>query len=368
MLDVTKSYPAKNVVLQDIAEVEYLPLETKEGFLLGENPRWHYMDDDILITNNESEVITFDRRTGKAISSFNRKGRGPGEYNIIGSIAVDRKNNELFITQGSLSGNIHAINAYNMDGKHIWTLEFSNLGFPGYFHVYDDNHLFMRHPDKKEAAPFKLMSKTDTVLTDLPIRFEGRDDMTVSETTENGKRAISVTGTTLAKVTEKDYLIAETGVDTIYAWNTDSGKLTPVMTRIPPFGSMKYPIALFADWQSRDYIRLKTIERKFEFPAGGNFNIGNLNGFASVKLFYDKNDGQFYTGNLVNSDIDDGKGSIVDVSDTRFGIPAGTFIVSLQPYKLKELYEEGRLRGKLAEIAPKLKDEDNPVLLIATFK
>ena len=34
VVDMTKSYPEKEIVLQDIADVEYIPLETTDDFLL----------------------------------------------------------------------------------------------------------------------------------------------------------------------------------------------------------------------------------------------------------------------------------------------------------------------------------------------
>ena len=48
--------------------------------------------------------------------------------------------------------------------------------------------------------------------------------------------------------------------------------------------------------------------------------------------------------------------------------PAGVACNILNAFELRESYAGGRLRGELAEIASTLTEDDNPVLMIATFK
>ncbi len=131
VLDVTASYPAQNIVLQDIADVEYIPLETREGFLI-DNMRPNYMNDKIIIsTNRTGDIMIFDRLTGKGIRSFNRTGRGPGEYPFphIGSIAVDSEAGEIFVTLNvSQSGVAYQIYVYDMEGKPLRTIDFGDHG------------------------------------------------------------------------------------------------------------------------------------------------------------------------------------------------------------------------------------------------
>ncbi len=357
VLDVRKSYPAKNVVLQDIAEVEYVPLETGDGFLV-DNPACRYMDDDILIlANHAGEIMTFDRRTGKGLSSFNRIGRGPGEYVGVGSIAVDRERNEMFVTPSMLTSDAFPIYVYDLEGKHLRTLPFHDLGFTSVFHVFDREHLLTQNNDLSDPAPFKLLSKIDTLATTLPIALEGREHMSVSRTTENARMSTGFRVFPLAK-TADGYVISETGVDTLYRWNKSSGALTPLMTRTPAFHSMEYPVGVSYQAESRDYLFLKTVERKYDWDA--------REGFKTVNLIYDKTDGKFYEGTMINGDFTDER-AVAPMND--LGLPAGSLVAALQPYELLELYEAGKLRGRLAEIAASgLKDNDNPVLMIATLK
>jgi hypothetical protein len=358
VLDVTQSYPAKNLVLQDIARVEYVALETGDNFLV-DYVRVHHMDDQILIlSNNNGDIMTFDRRTGKGLSSFNRKGRGPNEYVGVGSIAVDPRNNEMFVTASMSSSDGMPVYVYDMQGKPLRTLRFRGFGYTTQFALYDGERLLIHNSDLSDPSPYKLLSRADTAFTSLPIAFEGRDNLSVSQILENGARAgVSPRVDALTR-TGDGYVISETGLDTLYRWNKSAEALTPLMARVPSFGSMEYPIGLYCQGENSDYLFLRTIERRFDFTAREGFN--------SVNLIYDKKEGQFYEGSILNGDfVDERK---VDLTGS-FGLPTGTIVVALQSYELLDLYEAGKLRGRPAEIAASgIKDDDNAVLMIATFK
>ena len=353
VLDVTKSYLSKNIILQDIADVEYIALETKEGFMISYLPI-QYMDEEIFITNNREEIMIFDRKTGKALHSFNRYGRGPGEYTGLHSIAVDKEKNEMFTTTNTLSSDIHPINVYNFQGKHLRTIGFRNIGFPQFFHSYNNEYLFSYNSNIEESSPYRLLSKTDTTFTYLPIAFTGRDKMSVTKEDNGGFVTYGSNEGAVLK-TSDGYIFSEAGLDTIYQWNNRLGTLTPILVRTPSFKSMKIPIGAFISGQSSGYLFLNTIERKFDFETH--------EGFKTVELIYDKKSGQFYECTIMNRDFVDGKE--VDISSP---ISAGQFAVSLQALELVELYKNGKLQGKLEEIASKLIEDDNPVLMVVTFR
>ncbi len=374
VLDVTRSYTEKDVVLQNIADVEYIVLESADDFLVDNTPV-RYMDDDILRMNNQSgDIMTFDRRTGKALHSFNRTGRGPGEYSDQpGEIAVDRESNEIFVTESVFSGGV-TIYVYDLQGNHLRTLEYSGLNWPRFLHNYDDGHLMMYDqglsmPEQGTTTrsvtvpePFILISKTDTVTSRLPIRFEGRDHMSVTYTIEEGNGVITnAPFVNIFTKTGGGYIISETGIDTVYRWDKAAGTLAPLMARTPAFHSMKIPVGLYCEGESRDYLFMRTIEREYDFGA--------RRGFDAVPLIYDKTDGGFYEGEVVNGDFAD-RTAIAMAGRNSLGLPPGVIVASFEPYRLIELGEEGKLRGKLAEIVAsgKLKEDDNPVLMIATLK
>ena len=102
-VDVTKSYPKKELILQDFMDVEYIPLEDNDDYV---TTGWlHAIGKEVIIvrtriqTNNRSVVGTiyiFDRN-GKAIRKINRAGEGPEEYRFLLAITLDEDNNEVFV-------------------------------------------------------------------------------------------------------------------------------------------------------------------------------------------------------------------------------------------------------------------------------
>jgi predicted small lipoprotein YifL len=358
ILDVTKTYPAKTLTLQDIATVEYLPLETREGFLLDQYSQVKYLDDRMLVTNNgQGDIMIFDSSNGKALTSFNRHGRGPGEYPFphIGHIAVDAEAGEMFVTLNS-SGGEYFIYVYDLEGKSLRTIEFSRYKFPGFFHDFDPGHLFFLNTDTSRPELYSLVSKRDTTVTYLPVKFENRGTMSITQKDETGSMTYS-RGDKISK-TQEGYMISEPGIDTMFRWNKSTKKLTPVMAQTPSFHSMKYPVGMFYWAENSDFIFLTTYERKYDFDTN--------EGFKSVNLIYDKHSGEFFEGDILNSDYVDERA--VRRYSPSSGVAAGKFVFNLQPYELLDLHEQGKLRGRLAEIAPTLKEDDNPVMMIVTFK
>jgi len=97
-VDVTKSYPKKELILQDFMDVEYIPMETNkefvtQGVVMAIGIKY------IIVKNwaTEGDIYVFDRKTGKGLRKINRKGKGPEEYIHITDIVLDEENNEIFI-------------------------------------------------------------------------------------------------------------------------------------------------------------------------------------------------------------------------------------------------------------------------------
>lgn len=98
IVDVSKSYPQKELILQDFMDVEYIALETTDEFLT------QGLVQDIgkkflLVTNrnNDGDILIFDRKTGKGLRKINRQGQGAEEYTRINEIILDESNGEIFV-------------------------------------------------------------------------------------------------------------------------------------------------------------------------------------------------------------------------------------------------------------------------------
>lgn len=74
-MDVSKSYPKKGSILQDLMNVKYVVLETADESLtqgLVQDAGKGYL----LVTskNNDGDIFTFDRQTDKGLKKINWRG------------------------------------------------------------------------------------------------------------------------------------------------------------------------------------------------------------------------------------------------------------------------------------------------------
>ena len=112
------------VKLSDYAsDIRYIPLETSDSILIGGISHVMYERETIYILDHSGKIHLFDE-TGKYRKSFSRKGRGPGEYSEAFSIKVNPDNGDLFILdawRGILryDKNFNFINMYPFPGKGI---------------------------------------------------------------------------------------------------------------------------------------------------------------------------------------------------------------------------------------------------------
>ena len=98
IVDVSKSYPKKELVLQDFMDVEYLALETSDEFLtqgLVQDVGKEYLL--VKNRNRDGDIFIFDRKTGKGLRKINRQGQGAEEYAGINGIILDESNDEIFV-------------------------------------------------------------------------------------------------------------------------------------------------------------------------------------------------------------------------------------------------------------------------------
>ncbi|MDR1644445.1 MAG: 6-bladed beta-propeller, partial [Tannerellaceae bacterium] len=65
IVDASKSYPKKELILQDLMDVEYVPLETTDEFLT-QGLVLDVGKEYILVINrtNDGDIFIFDRKTG----------------------------------------------------------------------------------------------------------------------------------------------------------------------------------------------------------------------------------------------------------------------------------------------------------------
>ena len=365
VFDLQGQYPEKEIILQDIADVRYAVLETGDSSLVGIRPI--LMTDSFLVTvNKKSDVIFFDK-SGKYLHSFNHTGMSGEEYgDIVSGYCIDEKAREIFIYDGLQS----RIQVYGYGGAYRRTLKLpKNRMFVFSIFEYDENFLFGedyrlvdsqigKYPVNK--TPYYKISKKDGKLTSIPITLKERIRDGLSYMVGDLFAGVGLSMSPVARL-GSDILIADYSLDTAYVYRDDH--LIPLTVRRNHTSENNIPILATVDVMTGRYLLWYTIVK--------DIDVKNNRVSDPVSYLYDRFTNEYCRVDLVNRDVV----SATNVPAFQMRLSANYHVVpenyAIQYYPAEELIElngQGKLKGELKEIASKLNDEDNPVLLIAKFK
>jgi len=122
MIDVAGGVgKSRQVYLSEIADtIEYIPLETTPESLLSP-PQFDriFYENDIVYFPQKTDIIKIFNSKGEYISTFNRLGRGPQEYETIGKPQIDNASGKIIINS------YDKIVEYSLNGEFI-----RNISFP----------------------------------------------------------------------------------------------------------------------------------------------------------------------------------------------------------------------------------------------
>jgi hypothetical protein len=362
-IDVSADYPEQEIRLQDVADVEYVPLAMSDKVLLSPSDMIFYLSDSyIMVGSRETgEICVFDR-TGKIVSHFNRMGRGPGEYmSSNGGVIFDEKAEEFFVFDSW--GLTPKIIVYTLDGKHQRTFPLPKW-WTGSMYNFDSNSLLLYDTsgidsgEKYSATPYSLISKADgSVIDTLAIELPERYSNIITSTTQVGNEVVSSSMMVIAlsnnRMGGKDFTLADLSADTVYRF-TRERILTPSFIRTPSVRASGLRTVWSAELVTEKFIVFSIVPLVFK--------EGKIDGRS---LMYDYTTGRisevsFFDGNNTN------KQWSTSVEETNR--PVNTEVSMLNPLRLVEAREKGELSGPLAEIAATIKEDANPVVMIVKFK
>ena len=356
-VDVTASYPQKRLILQDFMDVEYIPLETNEEFVCGNYVR-AVGHNHVIMTNrdNDGNIYIFDR-SGKALKKINRKGQGGEEYNILSRVVLDENNNEMFVNDMYAK----KILVYDLEGNFKRKLSTSEdfLFFDMY--DFDQEHLICHDSfnDNNSLAfhtgqSFMLISKQDGSITkEIQIPYEEKKSIVIRtpKDEKTGMYSVFMPSSVFPIVPYfDDYVLDEISADTIYKYSSDH-TMKPLIARTPSVCSMAPERFLLLSLLTDRYYFMEIIEKKRLFP------------FSNI--VYDKLEKALFSYEVYNSDYTNEEEAFLKSVPLNREIPSCQY---LEAYKLVEDYEEGRVKGRLKEIAAKLDPEDNPVIMLIKHK
>ncbi len=182
-VDVSTNYQEKELILQDIMDVEYVPLETTDEFITKGVVK--AIGKDLLFVTNQSsdgDIFIFDRKTGKGLRKINRMGQGAEEYSYVSAIALDEENQEIFVSDFG----IRKILVYDLSGNFKRSFKNADTSYYNDLFNYDRDHLITYKsyptPKENEQACHILISKQDGSITrEIRIPFKEMETPIVTD-------------------------------------------------------------------------------------------------------------------------------------------------------------------------------------------
>ena len=357
-VDVTKSSysPKKELVLQDFMDVEYIPLETIDEFVnqgdvnaIGEKY--------ILVTNyrEDGDIFVYDRN-GKAIRKINRKGQGGEEYISCLKIILDEENEELFINDFLA----RKIKVYDLEGNFKRSFKQKQEGdtqFYGEIFNYDKNNLIC-YDECNADIPFLLISKKDGSITrEIITPFKEKKLFIQLLRYEGGTRAAGPGPYSRITPFKGNWILLEPSSDTIYTLMPDCS-LRPFIAKTPPVHTLDPEFYLILKLVSDRYYFMESIKNVYDFRKE--------EGFPKTYFVYDTQEKDFFSYIIYNGDYSYKK-ELYMVMFTPINTK-GELWATIDAFELCRDYEKGKLKGKLKDIAAKLGEDDNRVIMLVKPK
>lgn len=301
---------------------------------------------------NDGYIYIFDRKTGKGIRKINRKGQGGEEYAFIVSAVLDEDNEEIFVNSSK------KILVYDLYGN--FKRSFNTVGGADYMDIfnYDKNNLicydmtvYYRDGEEKDKEFYhSIISKKDgSVTRGISIPFK-----TVKAPFVRQGDVITATTVRALIPCQNNWLLVETSSDTVYSYRPDNNQLNPFIVK----QSSGEPEVLITMGPVTDrYYFFKIIEKKFDFSKG--------RGFPATDLMYDKEEDAFYKPVIVNADYINKQE--VNMTENVGNGDVATY-QNLMADQLIEAYADNKLKNPLKEIAAKLNEESNPVVMLVKYR
>lgn len=353
-VDLSKSYPKKEMHLQDFMDVDYVALETTDEFLTQGLVR-DVGKEYILVTNmnTDGDIFLFDRNTGKGVRKINRQGQGAEEYARIIEIVLDESNGEIFVmSQGN------RILVYDLNGEFKRSLNVDREVSAMYDYdkhnliSYDMSDYYNKGKERSKSYHLIISKQDGSITREIYIPFKTINSPIVND----GENFVAGYFYEI-RLSNNQCTLMDTSADTLYNYAPD-GTLTPFIVRTPSADTMQPEIFLYMGIHTDRYYFMQTVKNVFNFESG--------NGFYTDQLMYDKEEKAIYQVDVYNDDYAEKRTVGVTARSVNREIED---VTSLNASRLVEVYKKGQLKeGKLKEIASRLDEDDNPVIMLVKQK
>ena len=346
-VDVTARYPEKELILQDFMDIEYVALETNDDFLNQGVVRG--VGKEIIPVRNrieDGDIFLYDRN-GKALRKINRKGQGGEEYLYISEVIIEEDNNEMFIND------VGKTVVYDLYGNFKRSIRYIGDNMTYMIYNLDKENLIHVSKDSEGRQQHTVISKQDgSIEKTIEIPYEEVKSPILSRTLDGGMIAASVYNYRSIIPNQNSLVLTESSSDTIYRF-LDDYTIHPFMIRTPSIQSMEPEVFLFPRMFTERYYFMESWRKEW----GNNLR---------TNLMYDRQEKSIYTTTIINDDFFTKRQVDIQFATVNNEI---AFWQTLEAYELVEAYQNGELKdGKLKEIASKLNEDDNPIIMLVKYK
>ena len=356
-VDVTQAKRFAPLKVSEKATVEFIPLETNADFLLDRvagaliNVTENYI---VTVNITEGKLFVFSRQ-GKALHTFCRKGQGPEEFVYPIAVRVDEKSKEIFVLD------YQKVHVYSLTGKYKRSLNIPENVKIGSMFNYDDKHLICydnhnldRQGEKVTEQPFFLFSKKDGKITRIPLTIQNRIGQSMYIERDGKKMVVTMNNIAPMVKNGDEVVLSDMGSDVVYLYK--KGKVTPLLKRNPGTMDFNPRSAMGVVMKLGDIVWLREVKKEVKGPRP-DINM----------LTYDVATGE--VNNLVLwDDVNFTNPYSVQSRNERQELPYNCTAANFQPDYLKKLNEQGRLTGRLKELAEEMLEDDNPLLILYKLK
>jgi hypothetical protein len=245
-----------------------------------------------------------------------------------------------------------------LDGNFKRTLRYTKGAFVSNIYNHDKDYLLCQNtyaPENTSSGnTFFLLSKQDDSLKNIEIPLEKKVSIVIVKKVGdmvygNGPRNSFIVPS------QNGWILTEPSSDTIYIKQSNQ-TLQPFIVRTPSIHTMNPEIFLFSGLLTDRYSFMKTVKKEYDFETN--------KGLPTVDLVYDRDEKKIYKYTVNNSDFSERTENM----SLKCANDEVAFHISLAADELVEAYEKGELKGKLKDIAAKLDEEDNPVIMLVKHK
>ena len=364
VIDASKSYPEKEIFLDDIANVSYVSMRSDDNYLYSGYLNSVSKNTIVIVDNRAGDIFLFSRN-GEPKSRFNNTGRGPGEYLFVAKVLYDENTDEIFLTDYYNPRSIKVYSSLGMFKRELFLPE--GIILTNHIELFDDHSLFffdeqigvkesirINQGDLSEddyLEPYYLISKDDGEVLDyfeLPVR------PSLGFVNNNSGFWVPALSRPLVKSTEGVF-ICNPQNDTVFLYDKNR-RLTPVLSKKPKAKSMNPMVYL------DNCIELG----QYQFIDLGIIRPEDTPAFTRESYMRDKKSGEIFRQKLRLQEYEDKEFFISTFRFLRHLYSNGCWF-ELELLELKEAYLNNKLSGKLKELVATLDEDDNNVFVFVDF-